>query len=177
MIIPVALQPRIKVMQIIASAQVLGLAAFLAIAGILGQSRPPLPEGQVPIVTYMGLLMVVMVLPMSFLVPITITRKALMNIARPAPTSPSSEPSADTNVLGQLLAIRQTGTIIALALIEGGGFFCCVAYLVEQSPLALGGAIGCLIVMASRFPTFGNISAWLEQQMALITTIRQRPPV
>jgi len=171
MIIPPSLAPRVKVMQIIAAAIMIGLAVFIVITNILGQDNPGPPPGRTPIVTYMGLVMLAITVTLAFVLPVMFERAAVRNIARQA--GPAGAPD-DPVLLGRLLAVRQTTLLIALALVEGAGFFSAVAFLIEREPLALGAALGALVVMATRFPTFASVATWLQRQTEAVAALRQR---
>jgi hypothetical protein len=171
MIIPASLAPRVKVMQIVAAAIMTGLAVFIVIAHFVGQNNPPPAPGRTPVVTYLSLVLIVSAVPMAFVVPMTIERAAVQNVARQA--GPAGSPD-DPALIGRLLAVRQTSLIVSLALIEGAGFFSAIAYLIEREPLALGGALGALVLMATRFPTFAAVAAWLQRQKEAVAALRQR---
>jgi hypothetical protein len=175
MLIPPSLVPRIKVMQIIAAALMMGLAVFVVIANFITANNPPPPPGQVPVVTYLGLFMLASLIPVGLILPVLATRGPLENVIRTAAAAPATADTAEEAPFwGQLLAIRQTALILALAPLEGAGFFNVVAFIIDRSPLALGAALGALVVMAMRFPTFASVAAWLHQQTEAIAERRQR---
>ncbi|MBY0395450.1 MAG: hypothetical protein K2X91_03130 [Thermoleophilia bacterium] len=73
---------------------------------------------------------------------------------------------------GCLASIYQTRALIGAALIEGAGVFATVAYLIERSPLALGLALGLLVVLMMRIPTAAVVAAWIDEQRETLVVER-----
>lgn len=165
MLIPASLHRRVKTMQLIAAAVLMGLAVFVVIVTFLVQDQPP-EAGRVPFVTYLGLFLLAAMVPLALLLPAVALRGPLEAALRQAVT-------IDEPLLARLLAIRQTQLILALAPLEAAGFFNGIAYLLERDALALGGALGALVVMATRFPTFASLSTWLDRQEQAIAARRE----
>jgi hypothetical protein len=175
MLIPASLFPRIKALQIVAAAMMMGLATFLVIAGFLGQPGAPPPAGRTPVLTYLGLFLLLAAVPAAFVLPAVATRGPLEAIQREAAARPAAALTSEEETFwGRLLAVRQTMLILGMAPLEAAGFFNGVAFIVERDPLALGATIGALILQATRFPTFAGVAAWLHQQTEAIAARRQR---
>jgi hypothetical protein len=172
MFLPEALFPRIKVMQIIAAALMMGLAVFIAIVAVQAQNLPP-PPGRAPIVTYVALGVLAMMVGVSFVIPAAMSRGPLQAALRQAAQRPAGE-IQDASFLAQLLNVRQGMMIFGLAPLEGAGFLSAIAYMLEREPMALSAALGALLLMATRFPTFGSVAAWLGQQVEAVADLRQR---
>ena len=90
----------------------------------------------------------------------------------------TSEPAAPPAAFaatdgGKLLAVFQTRSIIAGALLEGPAFLAGVAYMTERQAAALGIVACAVLLMLITFPTHGRVQAWLEKQQQSIDTTRQ----
>src|SRR2546423_14933059 len=87
------LPPRLRVMQIIAGALLLGVMAFLAVAlGIVfvrTQGAGLAPVRNLPMVSLVAVALLVVEAPLAFLVPAFQTRKALRLIASGSEPAPS----------------------------------------------------------------------------------------
>lgn len=153
---------RLRTMQIIAGALVLGLAVFLGIVVFLVQVQNqgrPLGQAQgAPVMSILALGMLAVLAVMSVVLPDVMMRQYVRGTARGHFPSPQSD--ADW-----LLGLRQTTLILSLALLEGPAFFCCIAYLLEGRFYTLGGALLAILLMGSRFPTEAGLRAWLRRQL------------
>ena len=78
----------------------------------------------------------------------------------------------DTDTL-KLLSVRQTTMIVRLALLEGAGFFCAIAYFLEGSVYALIGVGVILAIMIAVFPTEAGVRAWMERQLEAVRLARE----
>src|SRR5438270_12638706 len=113
----VRLYPRLRVMQIIAGALLLGVVLFLAIVLVIVSGRPQgpaaAPAGGLPLVSVVAVVLLAVEAPLAFLVPGLQTRNALRQIAsgtwRLPPGASAAELSTDT---AKLLAVRQTTMLI-----------------------------------------------------------------
>lgn len=166
---------QLRVMQIIAGALPLGLICFLAIVLVLGggqQQQQPVPG--LPMVSLVAAAGFVGCVLLSFIFPSAITRTGLRQIVDGTwkePEGVKSEPVSSTPA--KLLSLRQTTMIVGLAPLEGAGFFGCAAYLVEHQVAVLSIAGVAILLMLLRFPTAGRVSAWLEQQAAVLLDMQR----
>ena len=168
---------RLRVMQIIAFALVLGVLTFISIAiyvvqitdGGQGIGQP----GGPPILSLLALGMLALLAIVSLVLPNALLRQGMRRIARrefQPPPSVEPSPAADAE---QILGLRQSTLIISLALIEGPAIFACVAYLLEGRPFVLavvGLAIGLMLV---RFPTQAGVRGWVRHQLDCVEQTRQ----
>jgi hypothetical protein len=166
---------RLRVMQIVASALVLGVLTFLAVALYVvlihnegrGTGVPP----EVPMMSLLsgGFLAVMIVL--SFIVPNVVTGSNLRGIAAgtwgPRPGMPV--PADDA---GKLLVVYQTTRLIGWSMLEGACFFALVAYLVEGQLYALAFVAVGLALLLLRFPTESRARGWLQSQTEQLALLR-----
>jgi hypothetical protein len=171
------IRPRVRTMQSIALALLMGVITLLGVAvfvvRVQTQGRGMSPK-DTPIVSLAALVMLLTDVPLSFVVPSAITRNALRQIAagtwQPTPQAATAFPT-DT---AKLLAVRQTAMIVGMALLEGAGFLGGIAYLQEASLLALGVAFVAILFLALNFPTEGRVRFWLDQQLDALSNLRQQ---
>jgi hypothetical protein len=169
---------RRRVMQIIASALLIGVTAFLAIVlhlvHVQNQGRGTAVPQELPLVSLMGAGFLVIVAVVSFVVPAGIVRSNLLAIAegtwKGAPQRGIEEPATDS---GKLLAVYLTALIVGLALLEGASFFNCIAYLLEAQPFTLGCVGVGVVLMLARFPTEGRVRHWLEDHQEQLAQARR----
>lgn len=160
-----------RIVQIITASLILGMVIFVVITVIVKVDN----AGTHPMLTYLALGAFSMELVMAIVVPRVITRSNVQKIAEgkwQPPPNLQSYPQLSTD-RGKLLFIFQTKHIITCALLEGAGFFGCIAYMVENDALALGVAVAVIVLMAAAFPTIGRVRNWLEVQERYMETRRQ----
>jgi hypothetical protein len=186
-----AIQPVIRLAQIIVGTLMTGVAFFLVIATLVDLGPDPgvaagaaggggagahgavQPAPMVPFITYAALAAGAVLLPMSFVVPGLVAKKQRQAIAagkvaagaNPAPGLTSANTSQAIKMpAGDEGAAFLSQLIIGAAMAEGAAFFAGAAYLVEKNPIALGAALVLLAALAARFPTAGRAGRWIEQQ-------------
>jgi hypothetical protein len=193
---PDVLEPITRTCQIIVSAMIMGVTAFLAIVMFMvptainlgpapaagGPGAPAFPGEagtEMPLITYLAVGMGIVGLVLSFIVPSMFVASARRKIAKgmcsPTATGDPAQlakfyAAGDT---GKLAVVYQTQLIIGSALCEGMAFFATVAYMVERNPLALGMALILLAGLAVRIPTRNRGNAWIDQQQSMLQTERQ----
>lgn len=175
-------QQRLRVMQIIATALLLGMVIFLAIVLFLvlvqNNGAGMAPAGNVPMISIVAVVLLVVQAPLAFLLPAFVTRSALRQIASGAWRSPAGADPADFSTdASKLLIVRQTMTILGLALLEGAALFACVAYLLEAQSFTLAAVLVALLLMLVNFPTAERVRTWLERQIDQLAELRQRGDV
>jgi hypothetical protein len=174
---------RLRVMQIIAAALLIGVTTFLVIVLYLvhvqNQGHGNAPPGNLPIISLMGAGFLVVLAVLSFVIPAMIVRSNLAAIAAgtwkpPQRRSPAFIPvEAPATDAGKLFLLYQSTMIVGLAPLEGACFFNCIAYLVEAQPYTLGVlGIGILLMLA-RFPTEGRVRHWLEDRQERLAQVRR----
>jgi hypothetical protein len=168
---------RLRVLQIIALALLLGVLGFLAVAlyVVLVQNNGQgiAPPQDLPIQTLVAAAMFAVLAPLSFLLPSIQTRSAVQRIAAGTWRPPVGvDPKLYGTVPAQLLAVRQSTLLVGLALLEGTAFMGCVAFLSEGQPLVLALVGAAVLLMLLRFPTAGRERAWLERQADQLAQLR-----
>jgi hypothetical protein len=163
------LAARVRTMQLILVAMLMGCVTFMGIALFWRQANGNAPAAG-PIITYVALAFAVMALTGSLLMSSLATasgRRKLAQQSGPAKTgSAYADPTSDDK--RKLLELMATVFIIAAAPLEGGIFFLLISYMVEGSFLAIVGALILLAVLASKFPTQQRTERWLELQQELL---------
>jgi hypothetical protein len=154
---------RLRVMQIVATALILGVAVFLAIVlyivQVQNQGRGTMPPQEVPVISLMAAGFLAVLGVASFLVPAAVVRNSLRGI----PNS-NGEPN---------LGVYQAALVVGLSLLEGACFFNCIAYLLEAQPYTLG-CIGVgLLLMLARFPTESRVRLWQDNQKERLAQARR----
>jgi hypothetical protein len=170
---PIALQG-----QIIVAALLAGLLCFLVITTFIDLGPKPAaapgaaaPEPPMPIFTYLAVASGAMLLPMSFVVPVLVSkqqRQAMLSgktTDGAIPATPTDNRSDAANAaIGGLPTAFLIQLIIGSAISEGAAFFALVAYLLEKNPLSLTMALMLIASIIARFPTSGRVGRWIEQQ-------------
>jgi len=157
---------KLRTMQIITVALLLGVVIFLGIALTMraqgGFGEPPAQ----PLLTYLalgcGLLMAVGHLVLPDLALGGMRRQIAQGTWQP--TGEDGQPTGPVSQAAALLAFYQTRLLVTLALLEGGAFFCLIAYMLEGRLLAPLGASLLLGLMALRFPTRDGVEQWLDRE-------------
>jgi hypothetical protein len=149
---PLAIAPRVRVMQIIIVA--LAMGCFTALAVMFLIRDPAAAKANPPMLTYTGLAFCASIVVARLIVPGMIMAGFRARLAG-QPEAHSLEP---------WLGAYQTRMIVAAALLEGGAFFMAIAYLVEGHTLAMavGGALA--LAVAAHLPTAAGVAAWVDQQ-------------
>lgn len=135
---------------IIVGALMFGLLNFAGIALLVGRNAKP--EGPV-MLSYLGLGGATVMMVLRFVIPGLVTAAATRR----------SEDQTPEVFRQQLGTTYQTKTIIGNALLEGAGFFNCVAYIVTGSVLNIGAVAALLTIMAITFPSQTQFDNWADQ--------------
>jgi hypothetical protein len=169
---------RLRVMQIIVFAQVMGVLVFAAVAIYLvvdqGNGRGMAPPADLPVFSLVGVVGLGVLTVASFAFTNFQLRQGLRRIARGQWRPPPGAESAFPTDASKLLALRHTNLISALALIEGGAFLCCIAYLLEGRPYMLALIFLAVVLQVARFPTETGLRAWMGRQLDWLEQERQR---
>ncbi len=107
----------------------------------------------------------------AFLPGVLVTngRKAL---ASGKPMSSGRTQGLPDGDFGGLLALYNTKTIVALALVEGATFFDVIAFMLEGKAIVLAAVVLLVAVQATRFPTRTGLESWLDDQHAQLQAER-----
>jgi len=172
----------LRIMQIIASALLLGVVIFLAIALVIvsNQANGPgiAPAGNLPMISVAAVILLAVQAPLAFIVPSLQTRTALRQIASGTwQLPPGANATAFSTDAVKLLAVRQTTMVVSLALLESAAFLGGIAYLLEAQPFALGVVLVVILLMVMNFPTEGRVRGWLEWQTDQLAELRQQGDV
>ncbi len=168
----------LRVMQILAGALLAGVIVFLIIVLTIVFTRNGLgmaPAADLPIISIVATLVLVVQIPFAFFVPSLQTRGTLQKIASGTwQLLPGANAAAFNSDASKLLALRQSTMITGLAVLEGAAFFCCIAYLLEARPFVLSVVLVVLFLMVASFPTESRVRAWLERQTDQLARLRQQ---
>jgi hypothetical protein len=173
------IQPRLRVLQIIALALIAGLAVFAGIAVVVvhTQGRQANAAWATPVLSYtaVGYLVSAVLAWAGF--PRGLETGQVARIADGPPNPLANRPGQSfggpANDQAQLLAVRHTSTIVALAILEGAGFLGCIAYLLEGQWYALAVVGVVLLLMLATFPTQSGVRHWIEKQMGVLEDRRR----
>jgi hypothetical protein len=168
---------RLLGIRVMAGALIAGVLVFLGVVVYLvhgeQQGQGAQPAAGLPVITLIAGLVFLTNLPLAILLPVLITRSAVRRIAAGAWRGPpGADPAQSESDVGKLVAVWQTSTLVGYALLEGAGFFGCIAYLLEGQGAALGVAGAALGMMAGMFPTAGRLGAWLQRQSDALAALR-----
>lgn len=165
------LRQRLRVMQLIAAALIGGVLFFLGI--VLFQRGAQPPAGGVGVISLVAVFLLATNAPLAQVLPGILTRSALQRIAAGTWQSPpGAAPGNHDSDAAKLLTVRQTATIVSLALVEAVGFLGCIAYLLEGEAVALAVVGVALLLMVMNFPTEGGLRAWLQAQEDQLAALR-----
>ena len=174
----ILLQRTLRVMQIAASGLLMGLVIFLTIVLIIVQIKNQgaglAPPGNFPLISIVAVLFFALQGPLAFIAPGIQTGKGLRKIATGTwQLPPGADPSAFKSDASKLLVLRQNTMLSRLAILEGAGFFGCIAYLVEGRMIALSEILVVLFLMLMSFPTYYRMRYWRELQTDRLIQLRQ----
>jgi hypothetical protein len=149
------LAARVRTMQIIGGAMLLGAAAFLIIAVV---QRPTSDDVKATTLTYAALAGAVVIAVVYHFAVDTAERTLRRRLA----TTPGGASRS------AWYGAYQTSTIVGLAVLEAGALLMLLAYWVEPVWHTRLAAIGFMAIMVTNLPTAGRIERWInEQQEAL----------
>lgn len=172
---------RLRTMQIIAGAILMGLLAFVAVSLyvilIANDGKAMVAVQGLALQSVMAVFMFVACFALAQVVPNVQTRTALKRVADGTWKMPAGgDRQESTSVPAQLMVVRQTGMIVGLALVEAPGFMGCLAYVLEGQEwvLAVPGLVA--LWMLATFPTRQRVQSWVERQVAALEEMRRQAP-
>jgi hypothetical protein len=139
--------------QIVAGALILGTLIFAMISIVTAQGQPAGLE----VIAYIAVGFSVLEGIVSFVAPVLVANRRLQELRE----KPGKIPVMD------LFGVYQTQIIIRGALLEGGAFFCCIAYMSTQLWWTLATALVLMAIIAIFFPTRGRFDDWVREQREL----------
>jgi hypothetical protein len=142
-----------RTVQIIAGALILGVLIFAVISIVTAQGQPAGLE----VIAYIAVAFSVMEAIVSFVAPALVANRRLKELR---------ERTGEIPVM-DLFGVYQTQIIIRGALLEGGAFFCCIAYMSTQLWWTLATALVLVAIIAIFFPTRGRFDDWVREQREL----------
>ncbi len=169
----------LRVMRIIIGAMLMGVVSFLAIALFLASQRPLDPNRE-NLITLMALGGLAFAIIARFVAPRLVAANLIRQIAagtwlpQRRAGMEAEEVAAElyASDAAKLLAVNQTRTLIAAALLEGASFLGCLAYMVEGSIFALAVPLVGIVLLALTIPMSDRVIAWAETQQARISEMR-----
>ena len=164
---------RIRIMQIIAGALLMGVVIFAGIAIFIVRNRDSLRALDAPpYLTLMAGLMLLSNVPLSFIIPRFTVRALLQRLAAQPRSLGTTREETEANLRASLLAGRQTAMIVGLALLEGAAFLGCIAYLQEGQLYSLGFVLVAACLMLWNFPTTNSVNDWLDHHQRLLEELQ-----
>lgn len=165
------LRQHVATARLIVTALIAGLLFFLTIGVFLVEIRgpgggAPMPQGNQKVLTLVAMALFLVQVPLSFVLPRAMLRASLRKLA--------AEDRLVVENLPRLLGLRQASLVLGLALLEGVGFLCCVAYLTEGHRVGLVLAGMVLLLMLFRFPSEIGTRLWLERYLSGLEDLRTR---
>ncbi|HVS40609.1 MAG TPA: hypothetical protein VMS17_33950 [Gemmataceae bacterium] len=165
---------RLRVMRIIVFAQIMGLLVFAGAVAYIVQSHKPAGRTGT-MFSIMALALTAAGATASLAFPRFVQLQQLRRIARgewrPPPRVAESAYATDA---AKLFAVYLSTMIMGLALVEGAGFCCCIAYLLEGQPYVLALLAIALVLQIGRFPTESGVRGWMERQLDFLEQERRR---
>lgn len=142
---------RLRTMQIIAGALMMGVISFAAVAVFMGLQK----EVADPFIAYIAAGFAVLMFVVHLFVPPMISNGMISQLRH-------ANDIRDESSTAGLIGAYQTHLIIALAMLEGAAFFNLVAYIiaVQWWSLVIVGML--LLAMAMKFPTRFKVESWIE---------------
>ena len=162
-----------RAMRIIVFAQTMGIVIFAVVVVLMVQRRAAPVNGS-GFLSPLALAMLAGLGTASIAFPYFARRQGLRRIARGEWQPPQGAASAYTSDGAKLFAVYLSTLIMGLALVEGAGLFCCIAYLIEGQGYVLALIAIAIGIQISRFPTEGRVRAWMDRQLDWLEQERQR---
>jgi len=148
---PFDLDARVRTIQIIAGAMILGALAFggIATAIVILQTPPPAPN---PADGTIAMILAFISLPQLMAIPVV--------------AAFSGKNFAETKDPEQLADRYQSAAILRGALLEGCAFMNLMAHIIDRQWWSVAIAGGCVCLMAAMFPTRDKLREYIESNTA-----------
>jgi hypothetical protein len=170
-----ALPKKVLVLKILVGALFSGCLVMLAV--MLGVSASFDPSPDLEILVYVGLAVAAAALFARAVVPALLLaagrRSILAKLRKEAENRSEGTRSPDFDALeneaaNHLAAMLHGKTLVGAAILEGAAMLSILLYLFVRSPISLAAAVVLAFSILLSFPTFGRVSAWIEDQMQLL---------
>ena len=150
-----AIEPKIKVMQIIIGALIAG-SIFPMVLFLVMRPEPKFTQdfGMLPL---FGAVMAVPCFLASFVMKFIQRKQAVTELAKEVKGKKS-----DDALIDKALMLTQTSMIVCAALIEGTIFFNIILFFLKGSVLNIGLAILGLVLLGFKFPSSGKVISSIE---------------
>lgn len=139
------LRSMVRVLRIIVGFLCVGFGGFLGYLVFLHE-WPLEPADE--LLAWISIALVGSMIPVWVILRFTLVRKA--------------RDAYDDDDVGDFRQRYQSATIVLAALIEGPGLFAAIAYMLTESPVALGVACGCLFALLTMIPSEARVNGLLE---------------
>jgi cadmium resistance protein CadD (predicted permease) len=149
-----ALTPRIKVLQIICGALMLGILVATALVSVV-QTKPI--NSNLELLPLIGVAAAVMGSMAALFIPVMNRKQAVKRIA--------DEKVVPEKLPERLFAMFQTSKIIGFAMLEGPAFLNVMSWFLESSLISLGVVIVILVLMVMGFPGTGRTLNKIEDMI------------
>jgi hypothetical protein len=170
-----SLDARVRTMQIIGAALLMGVLTVLGAFVVMRMNNPPPPPPNPTVLYLAGLGFSAAILAGFFLVPRRGVAAVRARIARhPAPKA-SAEPtqdSLDAEAL-QFCAMYQTRLLVRGSMLNGTAMFWGIIFFITGQLGGLVAAAFLLILLAGQIPTRMRVERWLAEQQELLEQERQ----
>lgn len=155
---------RVRTMQIIALALMMGVVFFGVVALFIGINKQP---GDPFLAIFAAVFAGIMTVTAMFAPSLVARSQGMQDAIDKAHPANDAVESSQAREAAKLAAVYQTKMIITLALYEGAAFFNLVVYIdvVQWWSLAIAG--GLLALMAISFPTRQRIDNWIQFQLEM----------
>jgi hypothetical protein len=157
---PPGLDARVRTMQIITVAIVLGPVNALVIFLYLRTQNPP-QFADAPLLTYIAA---------GFAAVMAVGQQIAAGAAAAAGrrrAAAGGQPAGAAGPAGDWYALYMTCLLVRLAALEGATFFLVIVYYLEGTPLSLLLAVVLIVALALHFPTAPRVERWVETQRQL----------
>jgi hypothetical protein len=148
---------RIRAMQVIVFAMMVGVIMFGLIAMYLAAGKPAGDET----LAYVAAAFAGVAIPMSFLLPVLVGNGM---VAKTLSETGSTDSERVPTTVGRLAEAYQTKTIVGVSLLEAAAFFNLVIHMITSLPWPLMIAGVLVIFMALKFPTPAQVDGWIERR-------------
>ncbi len=172
-----ALTPLVRTLQIIVAALASGVLMF-ALITVFRPGGGFKPWDTNAIVSVILAIVSIGMIPARWFVPAILVQAATRQIALAGTSSNTArdhQPAATDDDEFRLLAVFQTRTIIAGAILEGTALMNLVAFLLEGQAYSFVLALLCLAGILAGFPTQHAVTGWLEHQLRRVREMRDMP--
>lgn len=168
----------VRTMQIVVLAMAAGVTVFGVVTVVVNANAPAGGNRAETLIAYLAAALAGVAIVASIVVPAILANAARQRIITgkpPARTFSFSFPP-EIGEIGPLAAAYQTRLIVASAILEGAAFFNLIAYVIAGQTFNLVAAAVMLVALLSLLPTRARLEDWIENQLTIITQLREMQP-